>query len=168
MQQLKRILNDEKELHELVRYIVGGLLTTLLSIVISYGMYMLLSEEHTINGASTSQVTIGNTVSWVICVLFAFWINRRMVFQVEDEAVRSKWRELLEFIAARAISWALLEVGLAALIKMFGVTNFINRIIVLVFVTIFNYVASKFWIFKTKTGTADAPKAETSGETPPK
>jgi len=30
------------------------------------------------------------------------------------------------------------------------VSNFVNRIIVLVFVMVFNYVISKFWIFKKK------------------
>ncbi len=34
------------------------------------------------------------------------------------------------------------------LLKWMGVTNFLNRIIVLVFVMVFNYVISKFWIFK--------------------
>lgn len=150
MQRLRNLLGDRQERLELVRYLIAGVLTTLLSILISYGIYMLLSADHTIDGANTVQVMAGNTVSWVICVLFAFWINRRMVFRVAGGSLASKGRELLAFVAARAVSWALFETGFAALLKLMGVSNTFNRLIVLVLVTVFNYVASKFWIFKNK------------------
>ena len=148
MQKLKKLLTDREELFELVRYLIAGVLTTLLSLVVSYGCYILLSADHTINGASTVQVMVGNGVSWIVAVVFAFWINRRMVFRVAGGDRRSKGREFLEFVAARAASWALLEEGVAALIKLIGISNVWNRLIVLVLVTVFNYVASKFWVFK--------------------
>ena len=40
--------------------------------------------------------------------------------------------------------------GMAYLLKLIGVSNVVNRIIVLVAVMIFNYVVSKFWVFKDK------------------
>ena len=162
MQKVKRLLTNKQELLELIRYIVAGVLTTILSLIVSYGCYMLLSADHTINGATTLQVMIGNAVSWVIAVVFAFWINRRMVFQVQGGNRQSKAREFLEFVAARAASWALLEEGFAALLKLMGISNTWNRLIVLVLVTIFNYVASKFWVFKTKTVTAQPGVTEHS------
>ncbi len=148
MQKAKSILTDPKERKELIRYIVAGVLTTIVSIIVSYGCYMLLSADHTINGANTQQLMIGNTIAWIVAVIFAFWINRGMVFQVQGGTKQSKWKEFISFCGARLISWALFEEGFAALIKLFGITNVINRLIVLVLVTIFNYVASKYWIFK--------------------
>ncbi len=156
MQSLKKLLADKKEMMELVRYVVAGFITTALSVLISYGMYMLLSEDHTINGASPEQVMIGNTVSWIVCVVFAFWINRRMVFCVQDSTRRDTLKEFTAFAGARVVSWALFEEGLAALLTTTGMLNTINRLIVLVFVMVFNYVASKFWIFKPKTDGKDA------------
>jgi putative flippase GtrA len=155
MQSLKKLLHDKQELLELARYVVAGFLTTLLSVLISYGVYMLLAEDHTINGANPAQVVIGNTVSWVVCVLFAFWINRRMVFRVTGGTRRQVLAELMAFAGARVVSWALFEAGLAALLKVMGIQNTVNRLIVLVLVTVFNYVASKFWIFKAKAPAAD-------------
>ena len=152
MQKLKSLLTNRTEMLELIRYLVAGVLTTVLSLIISYGCYILLSADHTINGANTVQVMIGNTVSWVICVIFAFWINRWMVFRVKGGNRQSKSREFIEFVGARAASWALFEEGIAALIKLAGVSNILNRLIVLVLVTLFNYVASKFWIFKSAAG----------------
>ncbi|HNW87501.1 MAG TPA: GtrA family protein [Candidatus Limiplasma sp.] len=166
MQKLKKLLTNRDELLELARYIVAGVLTTVLSLIVSYGCYILLSENHTINGANTLQLMIGNGVSWVVAVIFAFWINRRMVFRVQGGTAGSKGREFVEFIAARAASWALLEEGVAALIKLMGVSNTWNRLIVLVLVTVFNYVASKFWIFKPKTAATadDSAKREQNPE----
>lgn len=152
MQTIKRVLTNPQERLELIRYVVAGVLTTLLSIVISYGMYMLLSQDHTIDGADEAQVIVGNVVSWVVCVVFAFWLNRRMVFRVDGGTAASKGREFIEFVAARAVSLALFEAGFAWLLKQVGITNTVNRLIVLVLVTVFNYVASKFWIFKKKEG----------------
>ena len=162
MQKLKKLLTNREELLELVRYVIAGVLTTLLSLVVSYGVYILLSQDHTINGANTLQLMIGNGVSWIVAVIFAFWINRRMVFRVQDGAGSNKQREFLAFVAARIASWALLEEGFAALLKLMGVSNFWNRLIVLVLVTVFNYVASKFWVFKRK---ADAPAMDAGAET---
>ena len=162
MQKVKKLLTNKQEQLELIRYIVAGVLTTVLSLIVSYGCYMLLSEDHTINGATTLHVMIGNAVSWVVAVIFAFWINRRMVFQVQGGNRQSKAREFLEFVVARAASWALLEEGFAALLKLMGISNTWNRLIVLVLVTIFNYVASKFWVFKTKANMAKPAATEDS------
>jgi len=164
MQKLKKLLTNKQELLELLRYIIAGVITTLLSLIISYTCYILLSENHTINGANTVQLMIGNAVSWVISVIFAFWINRRMVFRVQGGTKRTIGREFIAFVAARAVSWVLLEEGLAALIKLVGVSNLWNRLIVLVLVTVFNYIASKFWIFKNKTREPESV-TEASGAT---
>jgi putative flippase GtrA len=160
LQKLKKLFYDREALLELARYLIAGVLTTLLSLIVSYGVYILLSDNHTINGANTLQVMIGNAVSWIVAVIFAFWINRKLVFRVQGGTRGSKSREFAEFVGARLASWALFEEGFAALLKITGISNLWNRLIVLVLVTVFNYVASKFWVFRQKD--AAACDAETS------
>ena len=155
--KIKDYLEKHPKQYELLRYLIAGGLTTVLSMVISYGMEFLLAArpERTagflqwvidcINAATARQVMIANAVSWVIAVLFAFWINRKMVFQVKGGTGASVLREL-----GRVLSFALFEEGMAYLLKLIGVSNVVNRIIVLVVVMIFNYVVSKFWVFKEK------------------
>ena len=92
------------------------------------------------------QLSIASTVSWVIAVLFAFWINRGMVFRVEGAHGRLK--ELIQFASSRFVSFLVFEQGLMLLLEAIGIENLENRVIVLVFVMVFNYVVSKFWIFK--------------------
>ena len=79
-----------------------------------------------INAATARQVMIANAVSWVIAVLFAFWINRKMVFQVKGGTGASVLRELGEFALGRVLSFALFEEGMAYLLKLIGVSNVVT------------------------------------------
>lgn len=170
MQRIKRYLDAHAKTYELLRYVVAGGLTTLLSLIVTYGLYILLSEDHTINGANAAQMVVSNAVSWVVSVLFAFWINRRMVFRVYGGARKQQLVELVEFAGSRVVSFLVFEQGLALALKAMGVSNLINRLIVLLFVMVFNYVASKFWVFAKKAPRtpAQAPQeASTEAEAPP-
>jgi putative flippase GtrA len=167
MQKLKSLYLERKhELWELIRYVVAGALTTLVSLIISYGCYFLMALETApvqeelapvawviavINSAETLHVAIGNVISWIVAVVFAFWINRWMVFRVKYDNQKARFKAFLQFVSARVVSLLALEVGLAAILNVLGVQNLIGRVIVLVLVMIFNYIASKFWIFKKKT-----------------
>ena len=160
IQKIKNWLESHQKEYELLRYLIAGGLTTLLSMLISYGVCFILADRaplegnfilwviDSINRANPSQVSLANTVSWIIAVLFAFWINRVMVFQVKGGSKAKIGTELVQFAGGRLLSFLLFEQGIMLLLKWMGVSNFINRIIVLVFVMVFNYVISKFWIFK--------------------
>ena len=160
IQKIKGWLDSHQKEYELLRYLIAGGLTTLLSMLISYGVCFILADRapmegnlilwiiDSINRAIPSQVSIANTVSWIIAVLFAFWINRVMVFQVKGGSTAKIGTELVQFAGGRLLSFLLFEQGIMLLLKWMGVSNFINRIIVLIFVMVFNYVISKFWIFK--------------------
>ncbi len=164
MQTLKTLYHDKHDqLWELFRYIVAGVLTTAVSLVVSYGLYFLLAvgsapamPEATplrwvvdvINLATTAQVTVANVLSWIAAVLFAFWINRRMVFRVEYHDPKARTKAFSQFTSARIVTLLLFELGLAALLSLLGTPNILARILVLVLVIVFNYIASKFWVFR--------------------
>ena len=162
IQKIKNYLETHEKQYELLRYLIAGGLTTALSMFISYGVCFILADRaplegnfipwviDSINRATGVQVSIANAVSWVIAVLFAFWINRVMVFQVRGGTTGSVLTELVQFAGGRIVSFLVFEQGMMLLLKMIGVSNFVNRIVVLVFVMVFNYVISKFWIFKGK------------------
>ena len=162
IQKIKNYLETHEKQYELLRYLIAGGLTTALSMFISYGVCFLLADRaplegnfilwviDSINRATGVQVSIANGVSWVIAVLFAFWINRVMVFQVKGGTTAGIATELVQFAGGRIVSFLVFEQGMMLLLKWIGVSNFVNRIVVLVFVMVFNYVISKFWIFKGK------------------
>ncbi len=169
MQKLKALYGKNRnEIWELIRYVVAGGLTTVVSLIMSYGCYFLMAVGAAgeapaggvgetaawvigvINNASPLNVAIGNVISWVIAVVFAFWINRWMVFRVQYHHQKERFTAFFQFVSARVVSLLLFEVGLAALLSAMGLPNLYGRLIVLVIVMVFNYVASKFWIFKEK------------------
>ena len=161
MQKIKSYLETHQKEYELLRYLIAGGLTTLISMLISYGVCFVLAEREPLNGnaivwvidsinrATPPQVSIANTLSWIIAVLFAFWINRVMVFQVKGGSKGKIGMELVQFAGGRLVSFLVFEQGLMLLLKVIGVSNFVNRIVVLIFVMVFNYVISKFWIFSS-------------------
>ena len=158
--KIKAWLESHEKEYELLRYLIAGGLTTVLSMVISYGVCFVLADRaplqgglipwviDSINRATRMQVSIANTVSWILSVLFAFWINRGMVFGVHGGTKGRIGTELAQFAGGRLVSFFLFEQGLMLVLKQLGVSNVANRILVLVFVVVFNYVISKFWIFK--------------------
>jgi len=160
IQKIRDYLDSHPKQYELLRYLIAGGLTTLLSMLISYGVCFLLADRaplegnpiawviDSINRATKAQVSLANAISWVIAVLFAFWINRVMVFRVEGGTKGAIGKELAQFAGGRIVSFLIFEQGLMLLLKTIGVSNFVNRIVVLLFVMVFNYVVSKFWIFK--------------------
>ncbi len=160
--KIKNYLETHEKQYELIRYVIAGGLTTLLSMLIQYGMCFILAPKtpitgstlrwiiDTINSADKAQMSIAAAVSWVISVLFAFWINRVMVFKVQDGSKGSILVELGQFAGSRLASFFIFEEGLMLLLKQIGISNMVNRVIVLIFVMVFNYVVSKFWIFKGK------------------
>lgn len=171
IQKVKSYLHTHEKQYELIRYLIAGGLTTLLSMLIHYvGCFIMAPKEpmtggmipwiiDTINRATNVQIMISSAASWIIAVLFAYWINRVMVFQAEGGGGARIWKELGQFALGRVASFLIFEQGLMLLLKTIGVSNFVNRIIVLVFVMIFNYVVSKFWIFKKKpAGGAQEPQ----------
>ena len=158
VQKIKGYLQAHEKQYELLRYLIAGGLTTLLSMVIHYGCCFILAEKapyggglipwvvDSINRANNVQMSIASAVTWVIAVLFAFWINRGMVFHAQGQG--KVLTGLVQFAGSRLVSFLVFEQGLMLLLKAVGVSNILNRVVVLVFVMVFNYVVSKFWIFK--------------------
>ncbi len=163
IRKIKAWMEAHPKQAELLRYLIAGGLTTLLSMVIHYGLCFLMAPKDpfiggnllawvvdAINRATPAQLSLASAVSWVISVLFAFWINRVMVFRVKQGSAGQILKELAQFAGSRIVSFFVFEQGLMLMLKAVGVSNVVNRVVVLVFVMVFNYVASKFWVFKKK------------------
>ncbi len=162
IRRIKDYLATHPKEYELLRYGIAGGLTTVLSFVVYSVFCIAMAPDHTVDGATKLQANIGQVLSWIIAVLFAFWINRRMVFQVRGGSRAGIFKELLQFMASRLISLVLFEIGLLNLLLAAELSNTVSKIITLVFVMVSNYVVSKFWIFaQKKQGPAATPPEAT-------
>ena len=129
--------------YETISYLVCGVLTTAVDFV-SYTAFRKMSM-----GVGVSQA-----LSWVAAVLFAYIVNKIIVFRNFNMGPAYLLKEGGAFFAARAISgvatWALM----VAMVKLGGARAYVSEIFckftASVINMVANYVFSKLWIFKKK------------------
>ena len=171
LQKVKSFLAAHEREYELIRYLVAGGLTTVLSNVVFSVVCIVLAPDRTVNGATAEQVMVARVISWIIAVLFAFWINRRMVFSRKGGGGRTILIELGQFAFSRLASLLVFELGLTYYLTTLRESNaaaWLSNIaiwwIVQVLVMVFNYVVSKFWIFAKKPQPSPVPEAAPAAE----
>ena len=115
---MKELLMKYKEI---IMYLVFGVLTTVVNIVV----YFLSAELLHIN------YLISNALAWFLSVLFAYITNRKYVFE------------------SSRLATGILDMVLMWLFVYFNVVNdVIAKVIVNVIVVVLNYVLSKLVVFK--------------------
>lgn len=125
---------------EIINYLIVGFLTTIVSLAVYYiTVFTLLNPENSI------QLQIANILSWIAGVAFAYFTNRKYVFESRNA---NKIQEATKFVSSR-ITTLVLDM----LIMWLGVTilNFNDKIIKLisqVLVIVGNYILSKIFVFK--------------------
>lgn len=152
MAKIKALLEDHQQLQELVMYLIFGVLTT----AVNWAAYLLLTWalglRQTLPGSTPYLIisNIGQIVGWVLSVLFAFVTNKRYVFRSHSESRKGVWRELGLFVSARVASLLLFDLGLFTVLQLCGMNDKWDKLLMNVLVIVFNYVASRFVIFKKK------------------
>lgn len=120
---------------ELILYILFGVLTTLVNIIVYFFFARLLSIHY----------LLANVLAWFFSVLFAYITNRIWVFESKNDNII---KECTFFIGGRLFSGAV-DTGLMYLfIDILSVGDFISKIVIQIIVVILNYLLSKLVIFK--------------------
>lgn len=125
---------------ELISYLIVGGLTTVVSLGTYYGCTLTV-----LDAAVPLQLQAANILSWIAAVTFAYFTNRKYVFESRNQHIL---KEAAAFYASR-LSTLLMDMGLMFLmVTILGWDDKIAKLIVQVVVTIANYVISKFFVFK--------------------
>ena len=125
---------------ETVLYLVFGVLTTVINIVVFDRFYYAVHWSW----------QAANAVAWVLAVLFAFLTNKLFVFESKSFRAGVLWRELAGFIGARLLSLGVDYACMWLLIEAAGWNELLSKITDNVLVVIINYILSKFFIFAKK------------------
>lgn len=134
----------------LVYLIVGGLTT-----IVSWGAKFLCGAIFYpgVTQTTVAQTTVLNVVENLSGILFAYYPNRRWVFQSRNPKVL---REFAGFFTSRLGTWGLSYVLNLLLCNILKMDYRIATILVSVVVVIGNYVISKLLIFRKKAEDSDA------------
>ena len=122
---------------EVILYGIFGVLTTVINLVTFYILTHLGIEEN-----------LSNIIAIIIAVLFAYFTNRKLVFNSTAVTFKENLKEFYKFILGRAFTMILEIAGFYLLFNILGIQEFISKLIVTIIVIILNFFISKFFAFK--------------------
>ena len=132
---------------EILVYIIVGGMTT----VVSWGCKFLWGAIFYpgVSIPTVAQNTVLVIVENVAGILFAYFPNRKWVFQSKDPNI---FREFTGFVGSRLGTWGLSYVLNLLLTNVLHIDYRITTIVVGVAVVIGNYIISKFLVFRKNKG----------------
>ena len=157
---------------EILLYLVFGVLTTLVSWIVYYGIMIGgravvgIPAEETTSARYLILYTAAQVIQWIAAVLFAFFTNKKWVFTSADPSA-STTRQLGTFAGSRLVTFFLdygityggtLALGAVfpGMISVFllgknrNLAELLSKAVAAVIVVIANYVFSKLIVFRRK------------------
>ncbi len=139
MEKIKELYFKYKEV---INYLIFGVLTTIVSLVIYYILvFTVLNPENAV------QLQIANIISWIAGVLFAYCTNRKYVFESKE---KNKAKEAGKFVLARATTLIMDMLVMWLGVTILHLNDKIIKLISQVIVIVSNYIFSKLFVFKNK------------------
>ena len=149
MGRIKKLIKSEA-FRELFVYGIVGVLTTVVNYVVYFAVTRLAAL---ITGAAPEHaalIAVGNVLSWIASVAFAFWANKKYVFRSADWGKAALKKEIPGFVAARVFSLVLDIAAMELMVHALGMGDLVSKLVSNIMVIIVNYFLSKFWIFRKK------------------
>ena len=124
---------------EIISYLIVGGLTTVVSLGVYYAcVFTFLNPDKPV------QLQIANIISWIAAVTFAYFTNRKFVFESKN---KNMLKEAAAFFAAR-IGTLLMEMGIMLVfVTLLGFNDKIMKLVVQFVIIVANYIFSKFLVF---------------------
>lgn len=124
-----------RQYREIIAYLIFGVLTTLVNIVVYFVANNLLSINY----------LISNFLAWFISVLFAYITNRAYVF----ESTSSQFiKEAIKFFGSRLTTGLIDMVLMWLLVSFIPINDILIKTLVNIIVIVLNYIFSKLFVFK--------------------
>ena len=123
---------------QVILYLFFGFLTFLVSMGSYTLCYRVLGMD----------VLIANVVSWIFAVLFAFFTNRKWVFDGDKGNGGSLMKQLISFCGGRLFTLGVEELILAVFVNALKFDGVVVKVVAQVIVVLSNYFISKFWVFR--------------------
>lgn len=139
---MEKIKELYKKYKEIINYLIFGVLTTVVSLIVYYvAVYTFLKPENAV------QLQIANILSWIAGVTFAYFTNRKYVF---DSKEQNRLKEAGKFVMARVVTLLMDMVIMWLGVTVLCFNDKIMKLISQVVIIISNYVFSKLFVFKKK------------------
>lgn len=134
---MKDLYNKYKEI---INYLIFGVLTTVISLIVYYVLTFTI-----LNPNNSIELQIANIVSWCAGVLFAYFTNRKFVFNSKND---NKLKEFATFTTARITTLVLDMLVMFIFVTTLHLNDKIFKLVSQVLVVVGNYILSKLIVFK--------------------
>ena len=139
---MEKCMELYKQYKEIINYLIVGVLTTVVSLGVYYACVLtFLDPENAI------QLQVANIISWVAAVTFAYFTNRKFVFESKNPDML---KEASAFVGARVATLLMDMLCMFIMVTCMGLSDKIAKLVVQVIVTVANYVFSKIFVFRKK------------------
>lgn len=139
---INRIKNLYKKYKEIINYVIVGGLTTVVSIASFYiTRFFILTQNNQLH------IQIATIISWVLAVLFAFFANKKYVFESRIKG-KGKLIEMLKFFLSRLTTLGIEMISMWILTSPLNINDKISKILVQFIILVLNYLFSKLFVFK--------------------
>lgn len=141
---LKKLADWYKQHQEGMRYLIFGVLTTIVNIITAavtyYFIFANFSEEWKVN--------LSTMIAIIVAWIFAYVTNKLYVFDTRTSHWKELLKEIVSFISCRIVT-AIIEIALMNVFVTILMFHYmVMKIVVSVIVIILNYIFSKLFIFK--------------------
>ena len=135
---MNKIIEALRKNKQLLLYLFFGICTTAINTI----CYWLLYDVLTLNNI------VSTILAWLAAVVFAFVTNKRFVFESKRTNTTERINEVISFFGCRLLT-GILDVAIMAItVDMLQWNGLLWKLFSNIIVTIINYVASKYLIFK--------------------
>ena len=139
---MKRLKELYLQYKEIINYLIVGGLTTVVSLGVYYGLVLTV-----LNPENPVQLQVANILSWIAAVTFAYFTNRKYVFESKRKDVG---KEAASFFAARVGTLLMDMAFMFVTVSVFHMNDKVAKLLDQVMVTVANYVISKLFVFRKK------------------
>ena len=138
--KLKKLADEYRSHLQVMRYLIFGVLTTIINIIIYSICFYLLK----INNLTS------NVIAWILAVIFAYITNRKYVFDSKANTNKDIIKEIARFFASRLITLGVDELIMYVTVDNWSWNALLMKILSNIIVIILNFVFSKLIVFKKK------------------
>lgn len=135
---MKKIRSFLVKYTEELNYLFFGVLTTLVNFVIYFPLHEILNIS----------AAVSNVIAWAVAVVFAYFTNKRYVFQSKDWNKQTIITEMWKFVACRIGSGLVETLFLLVTVDVLHFNGTWMKILICIVVVILNYISSKLLVFK--------------------
>lgn len=123
---------------EVIFYGIFGVLTTLVNVGVFYLFTKFIHLEE----------NLANIIAIILAILFAYFTNRKIVFNSKASGLKENFNEFVKFMIGRSFTMIVELVGFFVMFNILHIQELISKLTITILVIILNFFISKFFAFK--------------------